>query len=498
MKSCSRYRTTGPVARPVGPRGRDSAWALVSFALLGAAGCGEGPIEVLHVDPVDPIVPIVVQSAAPAQGEQGAMLEVTVTGSGFPDDPEVSWERSDLTHPQIAVQEVVFVSASELRATIGIDRDAELGTYDIVVTSRRKKGVGSEDEMGVGEDLFTVEPYEPRALGWLVESMWAGAMSGAYTINDLGVIAGYAVDASWVQTAIRWAPNQEPETFGGMSSIAWGSNNRGWIVGARGENEDYGWVTPFIFEDGVVIDLEPLKAPHRSQAYDVNAAGTIVGWGVSHQWQMYSWPVVWLRAHDGTYGAPLVLPMPGGENSTVDPDAYYWGKAVVVNDRGDVAGTLEYARGEGSHGGPVPSPALTYAALWKVRPDATYDEPILLAGPGSWASGMNEAGWIVGHADERPVLWHPSDYSTVIPLDFGKGTASAINDSGQIVGVSSNRGKLWTVDASGNITETIELLPVPGYPRVQVIAINADGWVVGRSVQTLPWRTMATLWRPED
>jgi hypothetical protein len=45
----------------------------------------------------------------------------------------------------------------------GIDRETDLGSYDVSVRSKRKKGIGSEDPVGVGLEIFTVTPYD-RAL----------------------------------------------------------------------------------------------------------------------------------------------------------------------------------------------------------------------------------------------------------------------------------------------------------------------------------------------
>jgi uncharacterized membrane protein len=449
-------------------------------------------------------VPLTVLAAQPARGEQRRTVQVLITGTGFLDDAEPAWERDGVADPLIVVEQVVFVSGTELWATITIAAEADLGLYDISVSSKRKKGIGSEDPKGTGDEIFTVDAYTPEPLGWLVESIWAGAHSSAYAINDDGVVAGYAVDAGWNPTAVYWTPGGGPVSFGGEESIALGSNNRGWIVGARGIANDLVFAKPFIFENGVVTDLQPLQAPHRSHALGINEAGTIVGWGSRDYWADPTWPVVWVRSANGTYGAPVELPLPGGQVWQID-DHQEGSQAAAINHRGDVAGTLRI--------GLSPPDQVDHAVLWKVRPDGTYEEPLILGGKNARAVGMNDAGWIVGSAEvgqlpcsdcwapRGAVLWHPADYST--PILLSGWDARAINDAGQIVGTRHSAGNpnvaaLWTVDALGNTTMTVDLVPSDGNSHSEAFAINAHGWVVGRSEQFQPHRSMATLWRPEN
>jgi uncharacterized membrane protein len=466
---------------------------VVQSERIAAEGIGPRLFEVSSYTPIS------VAAADPAEGEQGRTLEVRIMGAGFLADAVPTWERDGVADTLIVVDQVVFVSETELLATVRIGRGTDLGPYDVAVRSKRKKGIGSEDPVGVGEDIFTVQPYEPEPLGWLVESIWAGAHSMASNINDHGLIAGSAVDASWNTTGVYWSPGEGPVTFGGVESIALGSNNLGWIVGARGVENDLVFATPFIFENGQVTDLLPLQAPHRSHALDINEAGTIVGWGSRDYWADPTWPVVWLRAEDGTYGEPLELPLPGGQKWEID-DHQEGSKASAINDRGDVVGTIKLGWED----------ATLQAVLWRVRPDGSYDEPLVLGGANGRALGMNNAGWIVGSAETGPppcgtcwppwgaMLWHPDDYSTPIPLDGS--VARSINDAGQIVGSRWDTGKgvLWTVDESGNTIDRFDLAPPTGYTHAQALSINAHGWVVGRSERFEPHRTMATLWRPEE
>jgi uncharacterized membrane protein len=459
---------------------------------------------------VSSYTPISVLSAHPAEGKQGRTVDIRILGTGFLADAEPTWERDGVADTLIVVDQVMFVSETELRATVKIDRETDLGSYDVAVRSKRKKGIGSEEPKGVGQDIFTVQPYEPEPLGWLVESIWAGAHSSAEAINDHGLMAGSAVDASWTGTAIYWTSEGAAVTFGGDWSRATATNNRGWIVGSRTGGDGYLDI-PFILENGVLTELAQFDPPFISHPLDINEAGTIVGYGARDDWADPTWPMIWRRNPDGTYGTPEQLPLPGGQVWVVDQHQE-GSQAAAINERGDVAGSLRYGR--------MPPDQVDQAVLWRVRADGTYDEPLILGGVNGRVSGMNNAGWIVGNIETGPppcancwpprggVLWHPDDYSRPILLGSADESSlvTAINDAGQIVGTVARRidgthsfmGVLWTVDPAGNTIAAIDLVPAPGFTDPRPRAINAHGWVVGVSAQYQPHRTMATLWRPEE
>jgi uncharacterized membrane protein len=384
----------------------------------------------------------------------------------------------------------------------GIDRETDLGSYDVSVRSKRKKGIGSEDPKGVGQDIFTVQPYEPEPLGWLVESIWAGARSMASAINNHGLIAGSAVDAAWNWTAVAWNPGAEPVTFGGLHSHATATNNRGWIVGSRGMDLGYHDI-PFILENGVLAELEQFHPPFISQPLAINEAGTIVGYGARDDWADPTWPLIWRRNPDGTYGAPEQLPLPDDQQWEIDQHQE-GSQAAAIDDRGDVVGTLRFGWLPGQ---------FDQAVLWRVRADGTYDEPLILGGMNGRARGINNAGLVVGSIDNgqgrEAVVWHPRDYSTPIKLGRAElwSEAVAVNDAGQVVGHAERSdavyggvpiGVLWTVGIEGRTVDQIDLASPPGYSHSRPRALNAHGWVVGMSEQFQPYRMMATLWRPEE
>jgi uncharacterized membrane protein len=466
-----------------------------ALGLAAAAACEQSPTS----EPPLEQIPIVVASVAPAEGDQGKRVEVRILGSGFAADDSVTWERGGAIYPGVLVDKVVFVSATELVATISIAPDADSVRYDVVV-SPRKRGIGSERLKGTGSEIFKVNYYRPEALGWIGTGVWAGPFSVAWAVSDHGVIAGIGGTGNTAtSTAVFW--NGSGITpFGGSPGVATGINNRGWIVGTRGERNDLLFVDPFVYVDDVVTTLQPLQWPHASWAEAINDAGTVVGRGARDYWADPTWPLAWHRDAEGRYGAPVELPLPGGETWVIDQHQE-GSSALDINERGDIVGVLRY--------GSMPSNSSLKAVLWTRNGDGSYREPVVLGGANATASGINENGWIAGSINaffpgqpttsvETAVVWMPGDYSKPILLSQApmRSVAIAINDAGYVVGIAGDRAVLWQVDAQGSVQEVTTLLPSPGYTRAEPRSINANGWVVGYSERYSPTYLEATLWKP--
>jgi uncharacterized membrane protein len=479
MSQQSRTRTS---VRP--GHWRNARFLSLTLALAaGSSACDRvSPTE----EPVQE-APILVGSVSPSEGTQGQRLEVRIHGSGFASDDSVSWERGGVVDPKIVIEGVVFVSSTELLATISIGPDADSVTYDVAVRPR-KRGIGTERPPGTGVELFRVR-YQPEALGWIGTGVWAGPFSVAMALNDDGVIVGIGGGSN--STAVFWS-HGSITPFGGSPGLATGINNRGWIVGTRGERNDLLWVDPFVYADGQLTILEVLEWPHASWAEAINDAGTVVGRGSRDYWADPTWPLVWFRGQDGRYGPPVELPLPDGETWVIDQHQEGSG-ALAINERGDIVGVLRYGWSADQVDRPV---------LWRLGSDGTYQEPIILGGGGGTAYSINNSGWIAGSLRHPaggtiPAVWSPDDYSTPIPLDqtAGYSIARSINDSGYVVGHVGIRGVLWRVDVTGSVREVTTLLPSPGYTGVEPRSINSDGWVVGFNWgQGVVYE--ATLWRP--
>jgi uncharacterized membrane protein len=450
---------------------------------------------------VSSYTPISVASADPAEGEQGRALEIRILGAGFLADAVPTWERDGVADTLIVVDQVVFVSHTELRATVRIGRDADLGSYDVAVRSSRKKGIGSEEPTGVGQDIFTVRPYQPQALGWLGVGL---PFASVFDINDEGVVVGAGVSP---HRATFWTVAGDASPFGGEPSIAYGINNHGYIVGARGGPPGCGVYCHYVgfvyhVQSGFT-DLRPIGAEGTTQAIAMNDSGTVVGWaarGTNYQ-ELGPWaPVVWRRDAHGEYAEPIELRRNGMSI----------GVARAINARGDVVGTLSQSDGTGQS-----------AALWRVRDDGSYADPIMLRGTGtSRANDINDDGWIVGAtSDIGATLWL-GGYG--MPVRLG-GEASlrlasealAISNDRVVVGWMGGermethfslmcceywgQGMLWRLDASGAAVQTFTLVGTSGHDRSTARAVNGHGWVVGyswRGGEGFSYRE-ATLWRPD-
>jgi probable HAF family extracellular repeat protein len=119
------------------------------------------------------------------------------------------------------------------------------------------------------------------------------------------------------------------------------------------------------------------------------------------------------------------------------------------------------------------------------------------SGYGSWATGVNSAGKIVGAVDREDdifaCLWDDKTGAGIQlgPMDW----ASAINASGQVVG--------WTVGEYGSVNRALlwdngvltELGTLPGKESSYPLAINNAGQVVGYSAKVFDESPRAFLWQ---
>jgi probable HAF family extracellular repeat protein len=172
---------------------------------------------------------------------------------------------------------------------------------------------------------------------------------------------------------------------------------------------------------------------------------------------------------------------------------YSVGGAYDINDKGEVVGTAQVNEDlRDSLGYRI---FRRHAFRWSAETGmvdlGTVDE----AGESS-ALAINEAGATVGWADSGSdrlaCLWRPEEPIQLLkPFDSRQSLASDINESGQIVGTyeifeggyhTQTRSFVW-----GEQRGAMDLAPIPTPPfiedaawdRIQVQAINDNGWIVG-------------------
>jgi probable HAF family extracellular repeat protein len=296
-------------------------------------------------------------------------------------------------------------------------------------------------------------------------------------------------------------------TFGGRSSIAYGINDAGQVVGVAQFADGSG--DAFLWSSG--SGLKPLgfgPAPFgQAAALGIDDTGRVVG--SSPGSQGFVWDPV-----DGV----LPLGTLGGSGSS----------AVAIDATGGIVGS-SYLAGDtsrhafltagpgsplvdlGTLGGPMSSAAAVNAfgqvagtSYWAATPDATsFEEHAVLwsdgrltdlgtfpsTQPRAWSYGINDAGSVVGMSLSGPrlwwraFLWQPSTGMVDLGwLPDKKGNqhswAYDINDAGQVVGLSNGRAFLWS---AGSMVDLNTLIPkTSGWVLERAHAINDAGWIVGQ------------------
>lgn len=378
-------------------------------------------------------------------------LNVRVFGSGFDVGSRADWAFKGVVSEKIVTNSTVFVSSTELVANITIARNANIGSHDVIVTTKTgKPGIGTElfevilkavdlgtlggtyaraysinnsgDIVGVSSPVVGA----PRATFWEKVSATAWSIrqlgsasaefqSGAAGINDAGVIAGWTyypgADGSTQVDPQRWLSQASaPENLGSAGTEAGGINRAGQILGTTTVD---GSTRGFLWDNGVTTVLGHLGGG-QSQAFRINNSGDMVGYSrVTAQGRIR--PVVWKG------GVITQLPMLAGGTS----DAM----ARNINDAGVIVGYAPNSAGQ------------PQAVRWVPAAGEPSGYRIESLGLGySVASGINTQGEIVGEyykrGSWRAFYWHPDRGKIDLPpLRAGASAqAHAINDAREVVG----------------------------------------------------------------
>jgi probable HAF family extracellular repeat protein len=284
----------------------------------------------------------------------------------------------------------------------------------------------------------------------------AGGSSFAAGINDQGEAVGGASASSgyYPNNAFLWNTQDGIQDLGtfedGGTSSATGINDRDQVVGAAAANSEGHPNHAFLWDRRHGMqDLGTLGGQY-SDATGINNRGQVVGYSSIDPTYPRDHAFLWDRRHGMQDLGTL-----GGDTSGAD----------AINDRGQVVG---------STGGHV--------FLWDHRhgmQDLGFD-----ASP----TALNNVGQIVGNRGtfpfQRAFLWDAQHgVQDLGALDGFGSFASGINDAGQVVGYSSFNG-INSYHAflyrDGVMTDLNDLLP-PGsnWRLIEARAINDAGQIVG-------------------
>jgi probable HAF family extracellular repeat protein len=292
-----------------------------------------------------------------------------------------------------------------------------------------------------------------------------GIETRASDINSAGQVVGSSELSFSVHHAVRWdgATATDLGTLGGDVSYATGINDSGQVVGtSHTTSADH----PVLWNGTTPTDLTDLRAPDTFRPFGINDAGQILGG--SFLFSAYGSPGIW----DGTTFTDLG----GGFSAASD-----------INNAGQVVGQTRLS----------PHAVNTQAALWNGT--TLTDLGSLTGHRSSTATGINDAGQIVGCAGPDPYNYHAFLWSGATATDLGPplegSCASDINNAGQIVGNTEHGPALWNGTTRVDLNSAISAA-VTSKVSLGAVAINDDGWIAANAVPIGGGRPRAYLLVP--
>jgi probable HAF family extracellular repeat protein len=319
----------------------------------------------------------------------------------------------------------------------------------------------------------SVQPlYEVQDLGSLDEEV---SWSYAFGINEAGQVVGdshvNATPEGVVETHVfLYSDGQMSDlgTLGGPVASASDINDAGKAVGASTTNAEATETHAFLYNGGQMEDLGTLGGT-SSFATGINNADQVVGAattsvGAAHHAFFYDSGVM---SDLGTLGGP---------EST----------ALAINNTGKVVGRSETSES-------APGNLVEHAFLYDEGATPKMQDLGTLGGSFSFATGINDAGKVVGSATlSGDAEQHTFLYSDGVMKDLGTlGGAYSypldINNADQVVGISTKRNDPNFTEhpflySGGKMRALNSLIsPNSGWEISNAEAINDKGQIVGKA-----------------
>ena len=246
-------------------------------------------------------------------------------------------------------------------------------------------------------------------------------------------------------------------TLGGQHSMALGINESGQVTG-EAEPPPVSRARAFVWDSGVMTELELRPGDDHSRGMAINASGQVAGFSgyeIIDPWTYevvpYNTAVLW------TGGVVQTLGTLGGTTSEA------WG----LNDSGTVVGWSRTASGA------------IHPFVWD---SGVMTDIGVFGGYYGYAWGVNESGQVAGSSSDndnqvRPFIWNSGVMTDLGTLGGPQGEGYGLNDSGQVVGWADNADSdahafLWD---SGVMTD---LGTLDSYYSI-AYGVNNVGQVVG-------------------
>jgi len=329
----------------------------------------------------------------------------------------------------------------------------------------------------------------------------AGDGSGAEGLNDVGIIVGYYVASDGVERASYWTVDAAGGVTGPVDigvpgpSSAVRVNDAGQVVV---RTLVAGGATGFVYDivTGDLVELSGVGAAAETSPWAISGCGVVSGTAYFDDASgMADRPVVWLDPFDPA-ADPTLLDLPPGY-----PEVY---GRTHIDDAGNVVVLMM------PEGGTYPEYCTPVG--WTVGGDGSISGPEILGpAPGFEGFELNDAGQLAGTA----IDWHAEVLQpdgAVVGLDPLPGDAQAaafgISDPApghpaQVAGVSDlgvgsggdTTAVVWSVSLDGTVSGPVTL-PSGKHGTSVAAAVNVDGWVVGRIVDTRRRARAAALWMP--